>query len=91
MGRILVKGTQINVPNSVGAGSSFSEATVVRLANTSTSTDYVVTVQETAGGTTVGTFTLLANTAELLEKKPTHVVSVASGTDVLGAKVGFTA
>ena len=90
MGRILPLGTEITVPNSVGAASSFSEATVVRLANPST-TDYVVTVQETAGGTTVGTFTLLADSTELLEKKPTHVVSVASGTDVLGAKVGFTA
>lgn len=90
MGRILVKGTQIDVPNSVGAGSSFSEATVVRLANTSTSTDYVVTVQETAGGTTVGTFTILRGTTELLEKQPTHTVSVNAGSDVKGAKVGFT-
>ena len=91
MGRILVKGTQINVPNSVGAGSSFSEATVVRLANTSTSTDCVVTVQETAGGSTVGTFTILRGTTELLEKQPSHTVSVNSGTDVKGTKVGFTA
>ena len=59
MARILVKGTEIDVPNTVGAGSSFSQATVVRLINPSTSTDYVITVQETAGGTTVGTFTLL--------------------------------
>ena len=90
MGRILVKGTQINVPNSVGAGSSFSEATVVRLTNISTTTDYLVTVQETAGGTTVGTFTILRGTTELLEKQPTHTVSVNAGTDVKGAKVGFT-
>ena len=90
MGRILPLGTEIQVPNSVGTASSFSEATVVRLANPST-TDYVVTVQETAGGTTVGTFTLLADSTELLEKKPTHVVSVNADTNVLGAKVGFTA
>ena len=90
MGRILPLGTEITVPNTVGAGSSFSEATVVRLANPST-TDYVVTVQETAGGTTVGTFTLLADSTELLEKKPTHVVSVNADTNVKGAKVGFTA
>ena len=36
MSRILLKGTEIQVPNTVGAGSSFSEATVVRLANPST-------------------------------------------------------
>lgn len=89
MGRILLKGTEINVPNSVGAGSSFSEATVVRLANPSTS-DYVITVSETNVGPTIGTFTMLANTTELLEKNPTHIVSVASGTDVKGTKVGFT-
>ena len=90
MGRILPLGTEIAVPNTVGAGSSFSEATVVRLANPST-TDYVVTVQETAGGTTVGTFTLLADSTELLEKKPTHTVSVNADSNVKGAKVGFTA
>ena len=89
MTRILVKGSETTVPNSVGAGSSFSEATVVRLANPS-DTDYVITVSETNSGSTVGTFTLLANTTEVIEKQPRHVVSVASGTDVLGAKVGFT-
>ena len=48
MSRVLIKGTQITVPNSVGAGTSFSEATLVRLVNTATGTDRVVTVQETA-------------------------------------------
>ena len=90
MTRILVKGTQITVPNTVGAASSFSEATVVRLANPS-SNDRVVTVAENNGGsTTIGTFTILADTTELLEKNPTDVVFVNAGSDVLGAKVGFT-
>ena len=90
MPRILVKGTEVTVPDSVGAGTSFSEATVVRLANPST-TDYIITVSETNAGPTVGTFTLLADTTEMLEKQPTHTVHVSSGTDVLGTKVGFTA
>ena len=90
MSRILVKGSEIVVPNLVGTASSFSEATVVRLANPST-TDYVVTVATNNGGSgTIGTFTMLANTTELLEKNPTHVVFVSSGTDVKGTKVGFT-
>ena len=89
MGRILLKGSESQVPSSVGAGSSFSEATVVRLANPST-TDYVITVSETQSGPTVGSFTMLADSTEFLEKQPTHVVSVNAGTDVLGAKVGFT-
>ena len=86
---INVKADQIAVPNSVGAGSSFSEAAVVRLANPST-TDYVITVSETNAGPTIGTFTMLANTTELLEKQPAHTVHVNTGTDVLGTKVGFT-
>ena len=90
MTRILVKGSEIAVPSSVGAASSFSEATVVRLANPST-TDYVVTIAENNGGSaTIGTFTMLANTSELVEKNPTNVVFVNAGTDVKGTKVGFT-
>ena len=90
MTRILVKGSEIAVPNTVGAASSFSEATVVRLANAST-TDYVITIATDNGGSgTIGTFTMLANTSELVEKNPTNVVFVNSGTDVKGTKVGFT-
>ena len=88
MTRILLKGNEITVPT-VAAASSFSEATVVRLANPST-TDYVITVTETRGGTGVGSFTLLADSTEILEKQPTHVVFVNTDTNVKGTKVGFT-
>ena len=40
--------------------------------------------------TGIGSFTLLADSTEMLEKQPTHVVFVNGGTDVLGTKVGFT-
>ena len=91
MTRILVKGTQITVPNSVGAATSFSNATCVRLVNNSSSTGRVVTVAEdTSGSTTIGTFSLLGGQTEILEKNPTDVVFVDSGTNVKGAKVGFT-
>jgi|TARA_E500000305_G_scaffold48828_1_gene38164 hypothetical protein len=90
MTRILVKASEITVPNAVATASSFTEATVVRLANPST-TDYVVTIAENNGGSaTIGTFTMLANTSELIEKNPTNVVFVNTGTDVKGTKVGFT-
>ena len=59
MGRILLKGSDLTV--AFNNASSFSEATVVRLSNPST-TDRVITVTETRGGTTVGTFTLLDDT-----------------------------
>ena len=78
------------MPNTVGTASSFSEATVVRLANPSDN-DRVVSVHENNTGiSTIGSFTILANTTELLEKNHTDVVFVSAGTDVLGAKVGFT-
>lgn len=87
--RILLMGDEVQVPNTAGAGTSFSEATCVRLVNPSSSTDYDVTVQETADGTTVGSFKILRLTSEFLEKA-SHTVYVSSGTDVRGAKVGLT-
>jgi len=91
MSRILIKGTQITVPNTVGAATSFSNATLVRLVNSSGSTGRVVTVAENNGGSaTIGTFSLLAGQTEVLEKNPTDVVFVGGGTDVVGAAVGFT-
>ena len=91
MSRLLVKGTQITVPNSVGAATSFSNATCVRLVNNSSSTGRVVTVAEdNSGSTTIGTFSLLGGQTEILEKNPTDVVFVAGGTEVFGAKVGLT-
>ncbi len=89
--RIQVKGTQIVVPNSVGAATSFSNATCVRLINNATSGGRTVTVAEdNSGSTTIGTFSLLAGQREFLEKNPTDVVFVGGGTDVQGASVGFT-
>ena len=91
MTRLLIKGTQITVPNSVGAATSFSEATCVRLVNNSSSTGRVVTIAEdNSGSTTIGTFSLLGGQTEIIEKNPTDVVYVGGGTDVFGAKVGFT-
>ena len=90
MTRILVKGTQANVPNTVGAASSFSEATVVRLVNTTSDARLVTVAENNGGSATIVTFKILGSTSELLEKNPTDVVFVDSGTNVKGAKVGFT-
>ena len=89
MARTLLKGDEITLPTTAGAGTSFSEATVVRLYNSDTSS-HVVTVQETAGGTGVGSMTLPGGHVEYLEKNPAYTVFADSAT-VLGAKVGFTA
>lgn len=90
MSNILLKGVEAALPTTAGAGTSFSEATLVRLVNTSASgTNHLVTLQETAGGTTIGTFTLLGSTEVLVEKDPTFTLFAANAA-VKGTKVGFT-
>ena len=91
MTRLLIKGTQITIPNSVGAASSLSNATCVRLVNNDGSDGRTVTIAEdNTGNTTIGSFSLLAQQTEIVEKNPTDVVYVGGGTDVVGAAVGFT-
>ena len=86
---INVKAEQITVPNTVGAATSFSEAAVVRLVNT-TGTNRTVTVSSVnTGAGLIGTFTILGNTSEIIEKRPTDVVHVSGGTDVRGVKIGY--
>lgn len=87
--RIKIIGAESTLPTTTGAATSFSDATVVRLVNTSSSNDYVVTVVETQGGSSIGSFTILRQTVELLQKQSSHCV-YASNAAVLGAKVGFT-
>ena len=90
MSRILLMGDEISVPINSGAATSFSSATVVRLFNNSGSTQ-IVTVVETQGGTTVGSFSLLDKSTELLEKKASHCVfSTGQQPTIQGTKVGFT-
>ena len=89
MTRILCKGVEAPLPITTGAATSLSEATVVRLTNTATANDYLVTVVETQSGDVIGSFTILRGSSELLEKNPTQCV-FAENAAVLGAKVGFT-
>ena len=88
MARTLLKGNEINLPTSAGIGVSFSEATVVRLVNT-TSSSRVITVQETAGGVGVGSMTLPGGHVEYIEKNSAYTVFADSAT-VKGTKVGFS-
>lgn len=87
--RIKILGQESALPTTTGAATSFSSATVVRLVNTATAADYLVTVVETQSGTVVGSFTLMRTQSELLEKLPSHCIYAANAA-VLGAKVGFT-
>lgn len=88
MARTLLVGAEIACPTTTGTATSFSEATVVRLVNT-TSDAHLVTVVEEASGAGVGSMTMPGNTVEYLEKKPAHCV-FAANAGVKGAKVGFT-
>ena len=87
--RIKILGAEAALPTTTGTATSFSSATVVRLVNTATGSDYVVTVVETQSGNVIGSFTLMRSQSELLEKLPSHCVYAANAA-VLGAKVGFT-
>jgi hypothetical protein len=87
--RIKILGAESALPTTTGAATSFTSATVVRLVNTATSADYLVTVVETQGGSVIGSFTIMRSQSELLEKQPSHCVYAANAA-VLGAKVGFT-
>ena len=91
MTRLIVKGQHIVVPNSVGAATSFSNATCVRLVNISSNDGRTVTIaSDNTGNTTIGSFALLAQQTEIIEKKATDVVYVGAGTDVKGTPIGFT-
>jgi hypothetical protein len=87
--RIKVLGPESALPTTTGTATSFSSATVVRLVNTSSSADYLVTVVESQNGNVVGSFTLTRSQSELLEKQSSYCV-YAENSAVLGAKVGFT-
>ena len=85
--RTLVTGSEAPCGTDAAGASTFGSATVVRLVNT-TSTARVVTVATAVGGTTVGTFTLLGNTVEFVDKKPTQAIFAAHAS-VLGTSVGY--
>ena len=87
--RTLVKGTEVALGTNAGAAKTFSGATVVRLVNTATGADHLVTLASAVSGSTVGSFTLLRGTVEFLEKNPEQAVFAANAA-VKGAKVGFT-
>jgi hypothetical protein len=87
--RLLVKGAEAALPTTVGTGSSLSNARVVRVVNTAAGADHLVTIQDTAGGTTLGSFTVVRSSSELFEKEPTDVVYAANAA-VKYTALGFT-
>ena len=90
MSRIIASGAEIIIPNQVGSASSLERATVVRLVNKGNTNRVVTVVEGDTSNDVVGSFTILGDTSEMLEKQPWQRVYVPAGTDVLGAKVGFS-
>ena len=86
--RTLIKGSQADCPTVTGSASTFGNATVVRLYN-STGTARLVTIVEEQGGSVLGTFTMPGNTVEFVEKKSSHCIFAADAS-VKGCAAGFT-
>ena len=85
----LIKGTEAACGTDAAGASTFGSATAVRLVNTTSTARLVTVIDEVGGSTTIGTFTLLGNTREVVEKKSTEAIFAAHAS-VLGAKVGYT-
>ena len=67
------------------SATNVSNATVVRLVNNSASVDVVT--RKTSGGTTIGSFTMTANSVEYVEKNPSDTLE--GGATILAAKVAY--
>lgn len=87
MARALVLGPQTNCPTSVGAASSFSSATVVRLYNSNAGDQLITILDENYQG--IGSMTMPTGTVEYIEKKHKDMI-LAGSSDVKATKVGFT-
>jgi hypothetical protein len=67
------------------SATNVSLATVVRLVNNNSSIDVVT--RKNASGTTLGSFTLTANSVTFAEKDPTDTLE--GGATILAAKVAY--
>lgn len=84
---IKLLGTEAALGTATGTASNFGNAKTVRLVNTTT-TGYLVTLEE-AGGTDIGTMTLMGGESVVIHKNPTDKL-FAANAGVKGAAVGFS-
>ena len=84
--KIKVLGTEAACGTSTSNGSNFGSSTAVRLVNTG-ATDRLVSV-ENSSNSLIGTFTLKANTSEVVSKDASDEV-FASHAEVLGVGVAL--
>lgn len=88
MSRTLLIADEVALGTNAAAGSSISNATVVRLFNGSGGVA-TVSMASTVGAADTASFTMPDNHVEFLEKTATYVIW-ASSSSVKAAKVGFT-
>ena len=87
MSRLLVLGGEITVTAGAANSTTVSNSTVFRVLNASGSTVQIYLQDENFAG--IGSFTMLNNTSELVEKKASDLIYSTGGLVRL-AKVGFT-
>ena len=82
MAAVKLKGSETNLASATNMGF----ATLVRLVNNKSSTQLITL--KNAGGTTIGTFTMTANSVELVKKTSSDTLTGAATT--LAVKVAST-
>jgi hypothetical protein len=87
MQRTRIIETEVNTETNAGAATSISNATCIRLHNT-TSGIVTVGVSTLVGAATTNYFSMPGNSVEFLEKSPTDVIWTSSA--IKASKVGFT-
>ena len=87
MQRTRIIETEVDTGTTAGAATSISNATCIRLHNT-TSGIVTVGVSTLVGAATTNYFSMPGNSVEFLEKSPTDVIWTSSA--IKASKVGFT-
>ena len=84
-----IKGSQAAGGTDAAGASTFGSATVVRLCNNGSTARLVTVIDSVGGSTTIGTFTMPANTVEFVEKKSTEAI-FAPNAEVLGSAAAYS-
>jgi len=87
MPRLLVLGNEITVAAGIANSTTVDNATVVRVVNASGAAAQIILQDSSFAG--IGSFTMLNNTTELVEKKGSDYIHSTGGLVRL-VKVGFT-
>ena len=88
MARLLLKGTEAALGTDTANANAFSNARLVLVVNTGT-TNRLVTLVATVGGSTLGSFTLVGGESVELEKEPLNGI-FAANAGVKASAIGYS-